>query len=589
MQYAVRDVNGKWQRETAEHVLKIREKYGKESQEYKSIKNTFYCYGCYQNWREAHGKEPTNKDMPLLDHVDRSKSGGTHFRIRGSAKGRGENDHELGCRFRDPAGYLKNISHNSDCMDVDPKGIIRISILKRKQQKGKKKDRFGLGNPDHIGIQRGQSFGELQEICIRFDNAWTELSIRTEDDENVKIKDLLFDSSQALEEPQNHKGKIRIITGKVKKVESRNKGGYINIIFEREKIFFSPPFRLSISPNHIYNEDDLKCLENRHIGCYGRVNCNKSFMQMELFSLPNQIVFLDLEEDERCPFMLPSINYGRLKMVIDKYLEFYGALTSDADGEKFIYYLRRKENISLLEKQIQQIIIERKGLEQEEKYKEEEKENNIVRKDRLATQLNSKKDDLVSIRNSMEQQNSVMRRLFHKVMRRSGEINLIRSKEVVIEKEVMELNEEYYNVLNEIMEIENSIKHINVCNLNLQEEVNKTLREINNIKTGFDIEEAWREHLKNKQTYIYHNSSENLWISVDFKKSVSNSEIVQVTCVFQLHDKDNPFRISLNSAEIVTFNLRPNDEKVYETTKIELARRLKQLSILGEKKLINKS
>ncbi len=588
MQYAVREVGGKWERETAEHILKYREKYGTDSQEYKNIKDTFYCYGCYLNWKELYEKEPTKKDIPLLNHFNMSRTGGTHFRIRGSAKNRGKNDHGQGCRFKDPVGYLKRVSGNFKFMDVDPKGIINVSILKKKQKKSKKNNRFVADNPGHIGIQRTQTFGALQEIYNCFGEAWIELAIRTEDNKNVKVKDLMFASFQALEESQNHEGKIHIITGKVTKVESRNKGGYINIIFKKEKKLSSPPFTLSVSPNYIYNEDDLKCLENRQIGCYGRVSYNKNFIQMELFSLQNQIVFLDLKEGERCPFTVPSINYERLKMVIDECLESYGAVTSAANDKKFLYYLEKKEDIPLLKEKIKQTIVERDGLAQEKKYRKEEKEKSIIKKEMLIKQLNNKKNDLVSIRSSLEEQNSIMQRLF-KIIRRSEEIKLLRSKETIIEKEVMNIKQDYYYISNEIVEIENSIKHVDISNLNLQEKVDETLGEINSIERGFNIEETWREHLKREPGYMYHNTSKNYWISVNFTKSVSNSEIVQVTCVFQLHDKEHSFRISPQTAEIIKFYLRPNDEIVYETARIELVRSLKRLNFSSKKKLIYQS
>lgn len=82
--------------------------------------------------------------------------------------------------------------------------------------------------------------------------------------------------------------------------------------------------------------------------------------------------------------------------------------------------------------------------------------------------------------------------------------------------------------------------------------------------------------MKNEHIYIYHNSSKNFWISINFKRFVSNSEIVQVTCIFQLHDKDNFFRVSSKPAEVMNFDFRPNNEKVYERAKIELGRTLRR-------------
>ncbi|NER45037.1 hypothetical protein G3M54_36110 [Bacillus megaterium NBRC 15308 = ATCC 14581] len=46
MQYAIRENGSRWERETAERVLRIREKYGYNSQEYEDINDSFSRYGC---------------------------------------------------------------------------------------------------------------------------------------------------------------------------------------------------------------------------------------------------------------------------------------------------------------------------------------------------------------------------------------------------------------------------------------------------------------------------------------------------------------------------------------------------------------
>ncbi|MGG0403169.1 hypothetical protein ABEY54_28775, partial [Priestia megaterium] len=494
MQYAIRKSESRWERETAERILRIREKYGSDSKEYGDIKESFYCYGCYLKWKEVHGNDPDKSEIPLLTHVDNTKIGGTYFRLRHLNEKNEKNKHNEGCCFNDPTGHLKSISNSFDYMDVDTKGVSYLTILKKNQPKGTKNNRFSTGKRDSTERKRYQSFGALQEIYNRYNNAWTELTVRTEDSKNVKIKDILFSSSEAIKIAQNHQEDILIVTGVIKKVESRNNGGYINIIFKEKENTHLPSFRLSVSPNHIYNEGDLKHLENRNIGCYGRTSYNKTFAQMELFSLSNQIVFFDLEENEPCPFTLPVIDLKRVEPIIMDTLTAYQAVATTANAKGFSYYLKNQKNIPLLEKQIEQNIMKREELLQEKEHRIKVRDRNVNEKEKLIVQLNNKKDELATIKNTLEKKSSFAERVLNIFkINESKRINSLLSQKEIAEEEINDLKQEFYVKSNNVVDTENFIKHIESNAVDIQTCVSTTLQVMDDLKQGLKVEKVWRE------------------------------------------------------------------------------------------------
>ncbi|MGB8271027.1 MAG: hypothetical protein WCE77_15380 [Priestia megaterium] len=589
MQYAIRENGSRWERETAERVLRIREKYGYNSQEYEDIKDSFYCYGCYLKWKEVHGNDPNKGEIPLLTHVDNTKIGGTYFRLRHLNEKNEENKHNVGCCFNDPTGYLKSISNSFDCMDVDAKGVPHLTILKKIQSKRTKNNRFSTDKRDSTERKQYQSFGDLQGIYNRYNNAWTELTVKTEDDNNVKIKDILFSSSEAIKIVQNHQENILIVTGVIKKVENRNNGGYINIIFKEKENTPLSSFRLSVSPDHIYHEGDLKCLENRNIGCYGRTWNNKTFAQMELFSLPNQIVFFDLEENEPCPFTLPVIDLKRVEPIITDTLSAHKAVKTTANGEDFSYYLKNQENIPLLEKQIEQTIMKREELLQEKEHRIKVRDRNVNEKERLIVQLNNKKDELVTVKNMLEKKSSFIERVFNIFkMNESKKINSLLSQKEIIEEEINDLKQEFYVKSNDIVDTENFIKHIEFNVVDTQTRISTTLQVMDDLKQGLKIEKIWKEVLEKENCYMYHISTANLWIAIQISEAVYNSSILEIKCLFQSCYEDNEMRFYPQKIQSIVFNISSNDLMVYQKIKNELTNRLRYLTFLKKLKIAKK-
>ncbi|MGX1373356.1 hypothetical protein RKD56_000436 [Priestia megaterium] len=590
MHYAIRKSKNRWERETAERILRIREKYGYNSKEYGDIKGSFYCYGCYLKWKEIHGNEPDKSEIPLLTHVDNTKVGGTYFRLRHLNEKNEGNKHNAGCCFNDPTGYLESISNSFDYMDVDTKGVPHLTILKKNQPKRTKNNRFSTGKRDSTERKRYQSFGALQEIYNRYNNAWTELTVRTEDNKSVKIKDILFSSSEAIKIAQNHQEDILIVTGVIKKVENRNNGGYINIIFKEKENTPLPSFRLSVSPNHIYHEGDLKCLENRNIGCYGRTRNNKTFAQMELFSLPNQIVFFDLEENEPYPFTLPVIDLKRVEPIITDILSAHKAVKTTANGEDFSYYLKNQENIPLLEKQIEQTIMKREELLQEKKHRIKVRDRNVNEKERLIVQLNNKKDELVTIKNMLEKKSSFMERVFN-IFKINGskKINSLLSQKEIIEEEINDLKQEFYVKSNDIVDTENFIKHIEFNIVDTQTRVSTTLQVMDDLKQGLKVEKVWREVVEEENCYIYHISIANLWVAVQISKAVYNSSIMEIKCLFQSHYENNEMRFYPQKIQSIEFNISSNELMIYQKIRNELDNRLRHLIFLKKMKVTKKT
>ncbi|MHA7098927.1 hypothetical protein [Priestia aryabhattai] len=590
MQYAIRKNGSSWEKETAERILRIREKYGKNSKEYRGVKESFYCYGCYLKWKEVYGNEPNTSDIPLLTHVDNTKVGGTYYRLRHLNEKNEENKHNEGCCFNDSKGYSKSISNSFDCMDIDTKGIPHLTILKKNQPKKAKNNRFSTGKRDSAERKQHQSFGALQEIYNRYNSAWTELIVKTEEDKNVKIKDLLFSSSEAIKVAQNHQEDILIVTGVIKKVENRNNGGYINIIFKEKDNIPLPSFRLSVSLDHIYNEGDLKCLENRNVGCYGRTRYNKNFAQMELFSLPNQIVFFDLKENEPCPFTLPVIDLKRVEHIITDTLSAHKAVSTTADSEGFSYYLKNQENIPLLEKQIEQTIMKREELLQEKEHRIKVRDRDATEKERLIIQINNKKDELVTIKNTLENKSSFMERVF-KIFKinESKKINSLLSQKEIIEEEINNLKKEFYIKSDNIVDTENFIKHIEFNIVDTQTRISTTLQIMDNLKQGLKIEKIWREVLEKENCYMYYISTANLWIAVQISKAVYNSSILETKCLFQSHYEDNEMRFYPPKIQSITFNISSNDLMIYQKIRNELNNRLRHLPFLKKMKTTKKT
>jgi hypothetical protein len=475
-------------------------------------------------------------------------------------------------------------------MDVDTKGVPHLTILKKNQPKRTKNNRFSTGKKDSTERKRYQSFGALQEIYNRYNNAWTELTVRTEDSKNVKIKDILFSSSGAIKIAQNHQEDILIVTGVIKKVENRNNGGYINIVFKEKENTPFPSFRLSVSPDHIYNEGDLKCLENRNIGCYGRTRYHKTFAQMELFSLPNQIVFFDSEENEPCPFTLPIIDLKRMETAVTDTLAAYKAVKTTANGEDFSYYLKNQENIPLLEKQIEQTIMKREELLQEKKHRIKVRDRNVNEKERLIVQLNNKKDELVTIKNMLEKKSSFMERVFN-IFKINGskKINSLLSQKEIIEEEINDLKQEFYVKSNDIVDTENFIKHIEFNIGDTQTRVSTTLQVMDDLKQGLKVEKVWREVVEKENCYIYHISIANLWVAVQISKAVYNSSIMEIKCLFQSHYENNEMRFYPQKIQSIEFNISSNELMIYQKIRNELDNRLRHLIFLKKMKVTKKT
>ncbi|MEK1832794.1 hypothetical protein AAAC51_39325 [Priestia megaterium] len=141
MQYAIKKSKYGWKKDTAENILKFRLRYGDKSLEYQNIKDTFYCYGCYLQWKEVNNNEPTEYQLPILTHFNRSEAGGTHFQLRStkSSSKKWITSWDVVLRI---LGFFNRASHQFDHIEVNNKGIARLNILNPIKLKSKKRIGF---------------------------------------------------------------------------------------------------------------------------------------------------------------------------------------------------------------------------------------------------------------------------------------------------------------------------------------------------------------------------------------------------------------------------------------------------------------
>ncbi|MED4267841.1 hypothetical protein [Priestia megaterium] len=76
-----------------------------------------------------------------------------------------------------------------------------------------------------------------------------------------------------------------------------------------------------------------------------------------------------MKENEPCPFTLPIIDLKRMETILTDTLTAYKAMATTANAEGFSYYLKNQKNIPLLEKQIEQNIMNREELLQEKEHR----------------------------------------------------------------------------------------------------------------------------------------------------------------------------------------------------------------------------
>ncbi|MCG0050252.1 hypothetical protein [Priestia aryabhattai] len=585
MQYAIKKSKYGWKKDTAENILKFRLRYGDKSLEYQNIKDTFYCYGCYLQWKEVNNNEPTEYQLPILTHFNRSEAGGTHFQLRSTKSSSKKMDHIMGCCFKDSRGFFNRASHQFDHIEVNNKGIARLNILNPIKLKSKKKNRF---QQDCEGESRKyQSFGALQEIYNRYNKAWEELSVITEDEENLNIKSLLVSSSKATNAGNNYQNQIKIVIGVIEKVEARNKGGFINIIFKREQGQSSYPFQLSVSPYHIYKEDDLSCLVGRKIGCYGRLNYNKNFAQMNLSSLHRQIVYFDLQEGEACPFTIPSIDFSRVNSIVTNTLANYQALPFTSNIEEFSYYLDHQRDIQSLEKQIEQGIKEKESLLKEKEHKTKIKTELVVEREQLNIKIIDKKKELGIIESQLKKEEDSLKSFILKKLKRSQSKNFqeLTSKREIIQEEICNIRQEFYRKSNQVIEHEELIQSIPSRITNIEKHLSITFQTIENLKEGLKIEKTWREVLKKENCCMYHISSINLWVAVQVSRALYNSSKLEFECFFQQYYGDQRTRVYPKEIQSIKFSIPPNELMIYQKIKSRLIYKLDNLSYLRKIKL----
>ncbi|MED4689659.1 hypothetical protein [Peribacillus frigoritolerans] len=571
MNYAVVKTYSGWENKTAGEILKLRKEYGEKSPEYNEIKNCLRCKGCYDRWLKIYKCEPNEGQLPVLTHVDRCNSGGTHFRLRVGAT------HEVkSCYYNDPYEFIREQSDTYRDVEMGERGRARLTILNLLNPRSSPKDIKGkAGKTNRLNSQK--RFGFLQEVYDRYNDDWIILPIETEEGKKVKIDDLIVSPLQAKRKVQEKEKSICIVMGTVLKVLNQNSGGYINIRFEDDRQY--PYFQLSVKPNHIYNEEDLKCLVNRKIACYGEARCNKGYPQMELLSIDRQIVFMDIKESKPRPVVIPQIKIDRVQ---EKIMNTMGATETDLDVNNFTYYNNKQNDIHHLEKQI--ILYENQKEQKVHNYRQIKHlmEGISREKEDLSQQLEDGHSNQKVIGSKLETKKQKIREKLFKLIGRnhSKEVQeLIQEKERIdkeikqLEQNIISIEQRFTELLSEENKVQQSIKELNQNIKNTQDEVVQ-------LRQGLKWEEEWKQNIGTENVYIYRkllsNQPKDLLIAVQIVQSLDTADL-NINYFTQQHWKNEPTKLYSNTKKGLTISIHPMDVYVYDTLENNLKYALNKL------------
>ncbi|OOR09367.1 hypothetical protein BW897_28175 [Bacillus cereus] len=578
MPWAIRKTVTGWKRESAESILLFRKEHGKNSLAYKEIQDYFRCYGCYECWIRTNNSLPKEDQLPVLTHYDNKKVGGTYFQLR-TAKGGKKQNHKPGCCYNDPLDYYKGLSTHYSDIKVDEKGSARLNILKKKLPTHRDPiNLLRVGRTKGVS-QQSLSFGALQEIYNRYQQQWTELLVKTEDNQEAIIGALLKTPLEARSLAINQTRKIMIVHGTIKKVLKRNSGGYINILFKDDSNGEFHPFRLSVSPDHIFNEDDLLCLENRNVGCYGYVDFNPPYLQMDFLYL-QQIVLFDLKEDESFPFRLPNIKIERLDKVISDKMAKYQSTENTYNPSDFSYYLKRQDTIPLLQEQVEKNNIEKESLLQEIFHIKQDKNNVMIQLEQHQQLLHEKRDTLRNIEHNLQKDKNKLgnrtRSLLAKIfpIDESIPIQALLSKKELLVQDIKSVQDKIQQYSQRIIDYSQSKTAIEETLSTLNKNQNNLWGEIQHVTDGLTLEVEWHSFIEKVPRLIFHNRLANMWIAFQINEYASNSSDLEILCVFHPHFNNTLSRLVTGQKKSI-IRTCSNNLTIYKTIDKELDKLLK--------------
>ncbi|WP_369902407.1 hypothetical protein [Bacillus manliponensis] len=582
MPYAARKTDSGWVRDTAEEVRRLRSKYGDNHPYFEIIKDAFHCYGCYEKWRKENHSAPLEHDIPKLTHFVYKNTSKTHFKLRRKSEEINHN-HIKGCYYNDPTDYYKELSDTFNYIEITKKATARLTILNQMNQILKPKMKTStktLGKHNTHRFSHLQTFGALQDIYNRYQESWGELSVITEDNEEKKIEDLLLSPDEAIASSKQSPNKIAIVYGIIQKVEPRNNGGYINIIFKQGSNKSERPFRLSVSPYHIYNEIDLKCLENRKIGCYGRLNRNQSFSQIELFSLHHQIVFLDLQKSEPCPFRTPSINIDRIQKLLTRTMEFHHSKLQSYHPEMFNFYKQAQSNFKQIKQTVQKVQQKHQLLFQEKEMKTQEKNSMSVRHNTLLIDMANIKKQLRITKSKIKETEKQFSNKFRKWTRfiyagsESKEMQELKSEQNNLITQLDSYTRQKQNVEANITNLEAAISSIESSITALEKKHTSALNTFKEIKRGVEIEKQWKTHIEQDFCLLYHQENKNLWMAIQIQQNPQPKEDLIFTCKFLYNNPDYTDRIYPEEILTIIFDTPSYDLMIYQIIQKKLNQNL---------------
>ncbi|RPK08290.1 hypothetical protein [Priestia endophytica] len=576
MRYAIMKTSTGWIEKTANEILELREIYGDDSPEYLKIKERFRCKGCYDTWKKVYKSEPPDNKLPKLTHYNRHNSGGTHFQLSKNIK------HKVkGCYYDNPSEFIKELSYICEYIQMGEQGRAKLSILNPPPSSLNKNDTKGISTrKKQPKSSKRMSFNFLQETHDRYKDGWIELPVETEDGEKKKIGDLIVSPKQAKIKAKKGETSICIVMGTIKKVMNRNRGGYLHILVEDD--VHSSIFKLFIEPNHIYNENDLKSLKGRKIGCYGRIHWNTQYPQMELFSIDQQIVFVDLNGNRTYPIIIPQIKIERVYEKALDVMNLFNVTETSLDSTHFNYYISRQQNTPTLN---EQILLYKNEIEKHQKswaeikrlIKDTEQEKNY-----LDEQLEVHKVDRTLAENNLKTEQQRKKEKIFKFFKRNNSykvqelLKIVENLNIVVyqlQEKVDLHHQKLRQLLLEETRIEHSIKRSSKGISGNQNHVQLLIQ-------GLKWEEAWKQDISSHDSYIYHKVLENkprdLLIGLQVLQYPDVAE-VNIKCFIQQHEKNEPTKLFSNIKGKEIISIHPMDLHVYQTFENKLKGYMKKI------------
>lgn len=502
----------------------LREKR-EDERRYKQKKTEFYCSSCFDLLQEKKGVLPTIADIPQVSHVDHSKTKqDTFFRLWPDTM-----PHLDGCLFKNPYSDIRDISEEYgvqgtgtgekrvyilDILEAKPAKIVQPRLFEESSNHSEKQ------SSSHISTSQIRPAYFLETIYERHGmSAWKETRVKTEDGDTLKISDLLVDVDKAEEVIDQYEGEkegpICILRGIVQSYRE-NYGDYIEInLTPLEK---RPTVRLVIDKDSIYHLDDIRCLKEREIACYGRLQrYNNGLIYMDLKSFDRQIIFLDKHKfdksEKKRPVINPPIRRSRIDKAIDTIFKGFPYEKLDVNEQSFQHYQRinledkqkeriqKKDSLDSLKQEVMSTRDQIEALSNERtKYVNKMESINMEREQLLTT--------MQDVEGQIERYEKSIRNQLSKKMNwldAPKRIRILKRDQETRRQRLLELqrqSDEPIELHTRMLELQHRDQLLNREEEELSTELKSIEQEINDHQSMVHKEKKWREIIEHSQSEV---------------------------------------------------------------------------------------